>query len=494
MKDIVLRAKNIFKSFGNVDVLKGVDFEVKAGTVHALVGENGAGKSTLIKIITGIYTKDKGDIYINGKNNNSENMNDKIAFVPQELTLFPHLTVAENIFIDDQPLKRSKALIDYETMNRMANDILKDLNVNIDPCTALSSLNIASQQMVQIARAIAKTFDILILDEPTAAITVVETKKLFKIIENLKSKNKSIIFITHKLDEVEEICDEITILRDGNSMGKWAVSDISRDEIVSQMAGGKLVHYKASRENTDTDEIIMEINSICGYGFYDVSFKVKKGEILGIAGLVGSGRTETAEAIYGLSPILKGQVIIGGDSVKNRTPIEGVKNGIVYFTEERKTRGIFPNLSIRENIMVPIIGKYKKGPLVSNRKLDDVTKSLVKEYNVKTPSIREKISHLSGGNQQKALLARSIAMKPKIIILDEPTRGIDVNARVEIYDQIDRLVNKGIGVIVISSDMEELQKISDRILIFHNGSINAEIKTSEANNENMLRYAMGLKE
>jgi len=491
MSDVALSVRDIYKSFGNVEVLKGTNIEVKNGTIHALVGENGAGKSTLIKIVTGVYTKDGGDVFINNEEGHLDLMREKIAYVPQELTLFPQLTIAENIYVDEEPLKGSKKFIDFSKMNSMAKKLLCELNVEVSPDTVLSELSVANQQMVQIARAIAKKFDVLILDEPTAAITVVETQKLFEIVKNLRVQGKSIVLITHKLDEVQEICDDITILRDGISLGTWAVPEISRDEIVRQMAGGKLVKYKSPDREVDPENIIMEVKSISGYGFYDVSFQLRKGEILGMAGLVGSGRTETAEAIYGGTKITDGEVLLNGVSKKNKTPTEGVNNGIIYFTEERKTKGIFPNLSVIENIMIPIIKNYKNGIFISDNKLENKSAELASQYNVKAASIKDEICHLSGGNQQKALLARTVAMNPKVIILDEPTRGIDVNARAEIYDKIDELIELGIGIIVISSEMEELQKITDRILVFHDGTVNAEIKTTEANNENLLRYAMG---
>ncbi len=491
MRDVALSVRDVYKSFSNVEVLKGTKIDVKAGTVHALVGENGAGKSTLIKIVTGVYTKDSGDVYINNEEGYFDLMRDKIAYVPQELTLFPQLTVAENIYVDEEPLTKTKRFIDFSKMNNMARKILHELNVETAPDTVLSDLSVANQQMVQIARAIAKKFDVLILDEPTASITVVETQKLFEIVKQLRRQGKAIVLITHKLDEVQEICDDITILRDGISLGTWAVKDISRDEIVRQMAGGKLIKYKSPNREADPDNVIMEVKSISGYGFYNVSFKLRKGEILGMAGLVGSGRTETAEAIYGGTKILKGEVLLNGIGLKNKTPTQGVNNGIIYFTEERKTKGIFPNLSVNENIMIPIIKNYKNGIFISEEKLESKSAELASEYNVKAASLKDEMCHLSGGNQQKALLARAVAMKPKVIILDEPTRGIDVNARAEIYDKIDELIKMGIGIIVISSEMEELQKITDRILVFHGGTVSAEVKTTEANNENLLRYAMG---
>ncbi|MBI9105924.1 MAG: sugar ABC transporter ATP-binding protein [Spirochaetales bacterium] len=491
MSDVALSVRDIYKSFGNVEVLKGTSVEVKTGTIHALVGENGAGKSTLIKIVTGVYTKDCGDVFINNEKGHLDLMREKIAFVPQELTLFSQLTIAENIYIDEEPLTDSKKFIDFSKMNNMAKELLHELNVEVAPETILSELSVANQQMVQIARAIARKFDILILDEPTAAITVIETQKLFEIVKTLRSKGKSIVYITHKLDEVQEICDDITILRDGISIGTWSVSEISRDEIVRQMAGGKLVKYKSPDRKADSGKILMEAKAISGYGFYDISFQLRKGEILGMAGLVGSGRTETAEAIYGGTKIICGELFVNNIRVNNKTPTDGIKNGIIYLTEERKTKGIFPNLSVIENIMIPIIKNYKNGLFVSENKLEIESAKLVAQYNVKAPSIKEEMCHLSGGNQQKALLARVVAMNPRVVILDEPTRGIDVNARAEIYDKIDELVSIGIGIIVISSEMEELQKITDRILVFHEGTVSKEIKTSEASNENLLRYAMG---
>ena len=493
MSDVALSVRDVYKSFGNVEVLKGTNIEVKAGTVHALVGENGAGKSTLIKIITGVYSKDGGEVFINEEKGHVDLMREKIAYVPQELTLFPQLTVAENIFVDEEPLNSTRKFIDFRKMNGMAEELLSQLNVEVGPNTLLSELSVANQQMIQIARAIAKKFDVLILDEPTAAITVVETQKLFEIVNRLRQQGKSIILITHKLDEVQEICDDITILRDGISIGTWPVPEISRDEIVLQMAGGKLLKYHSPDRNADPENVILEASSISGYGFHDVSFKLRKGEILGMAGLVGSGRTETAEAVYGGTRLLSGEVLLNGESLKLKNPTQGIKSGIIYFTEERKSKGIFPNLSVVENIMIPIIQDYRNGIFVSEDKLENKSAALASQYNVKAPSLKDEISHLSGGNQQKALLARAVAMNPKVIILDEPTRGIDVNARAEIYDKIDELVEMGIGIIVISSEMEELQKITDRILVFHDGTVNAELKTTEADNENLLRYAMGFK-
>lgn len=477
--------------------LNQVDFTLKKNEIHALIGENGAGKSTLIKILTGVYTKDAGSIFLFGKEvTQISQIKDKIAFVPQELNLFPHLTIAENIFIPIEPKNRKKGFfINYKRMNEEANNILSLLQINLNPKTKINKIDSANRQMVQIARAIAQNLEILILDEPTSSVSYKETESLFNILRTLKFQGKSIIYITHKLEELYNLVDRVTILRDGNFVGTSDIKEIDHNKIVSLMAGSRLAKIETELiKNKDIEKkrIIFRVENLSGKGFQKINFDLHEMEILGFAGLVGAGRTEIAKTILGVLPANSGKIFIKEKEQRIQSPADAVKVGLVYISEDRKQSGIFANLTVKENISLPILQQLASLHFISNEKEKSLVKSLVNRFNIKVPSIEQKMKFLSGGNQQKAIIARSISIRPQIIIFDEPTKGIDVNSKAEIYSQLRELAKTGLGIIIISSDMEELLKIADRIIVIQKGQIKGVFKGESSSREELLRSAIGL--
>jgi ribose transport system ATP-binding protein len=494
---IILEARKIVKRFPGVMALNQVDFTLKKNEIHALIGENGAGKSTLIKILTGVYTKDAGSIFLFGKEvTQISQIKDKIAFVPQELNLFPHLTIAENIFIPIEPKNRKKGFfINYKRMNEEANNILSLLQINLNPKTKINKIDSANRQMVQIARAIAQNLEILILDEPTSSVSYKETESLFNILRTLKFQGKSIIYITHKLEELYNLVDRVTILRDGNFVGTSDIKEIDHNKIVSLMAGSRLAKIETELiKNKDIEKkrIIFRVENLSGKGFQKINFDLHEMEILGFAGLVGAGRTEIAKTILGVLPANSGKIFIKEKEQRIQSPADAVKVGLVYISEDRKQSGIFANLTVKENISLPILQQLASLHFISNEKEKSLVKSLVNRFNIKVPSIEQKMKFLSGGNQQKAIIARSISIRPQIIIFDEPTKGIDVNSKAEIYSQLRELAKTGLGIIIISSDMEELLKIADRIIVIQKGQIKGVFKGESSSREELLRSAIGL--
>ena len=495
MTDPILETRKISKRFKTVTALDRVDFSLLKGEIHALLGENGAGKSTLIKIITGHYERDGGDLFFAGTPvAGGHAISDHIAFVPQELSLFPHLTVAENVLISS--LNRSvhgKVVLNHKELNRQAAKLLSALEVTVDPSTPVFRLGAAQRQMVQIARAMAGKFDILILDEPTSSISHLEIRNLFRVLEKLKLDGVSIIYITHKMDEVDELADRLTILRDGRRVGTHAVADIDHDSIVSQMAGRRLSSIELEKRADLADrKVVLDVAGLSGPGFKDIHLKVRQGEIVGLAGLVGAGRTEIAMAVSGSIAKRSGTVQVDGTTVRIRNPHQAVAAGLVYIPEERKERGIFPALSLRENITLPVLKGLSIAKLISVPRERDFVRKMIDRFRIKVGTMDQKIGFLSGGNQQKAIIARAISVNPKVILFDEPTRGIDVNAKAEIYLELKRLSDQGMGIVVISSEIEELFKVSDRIVVVHNGRIRGEFAGADITREAILRAALGL--
>lgn len=493
----VIKLEKINKTFPGVRALNDINFSLKKGEIHSIVGENGAGKSTLINIIIGVLNQDRGDIYINGKK--QEHYSPSIArelglgIVPQELNLFPDRSVAENIMLGVSKKKTKFPYISWSQIYKDARDVLKNIDSKINVRTKVSDFTIAYQQLVQIARAIAFGANILILDEPTASLTMHETENLFRLIENFKKEDKSIIFISHHLEEVKKISDRISVMRDGELITTMDNKDIDIEKIIKLMAGKKI--KKVSNDRSDKKikkECVLEIKDLTRINeFNKISFKVKKGEILGIAGLVGSGRTELAKCIFGETQPSSGKVLWFGKETRIISPNNAIEIGIGYVPEDRRNEGMFPLLSITENILMPLLQSMARFFGINNRKKENIANQYVEDLNIKTPSTKQQIKFLSGGNQQKVILARWLAKNVKLLILDEPTRGIDVNAKGEIHRLINELANNELAVIVISSELEEVINLSHRILVMHEGNLKGFLDAGNIVEEDILKVALG---
>jgi ribose transport system ATP-binding protein len=491
--------EGISKAFPGVQALDRVDFEAYSGEVMALVGENGAGKSTLMKILSGAYMKDTGRIYIDGKRVEIQNPYHAqllgISTIYQELNVTPNQTVAQNIFLGRE-IKRKGILgklgfVDKKEMERRAKELLNRVGANIDPRELVKNLSVAQRQMVEIAKALSLEAKIIIMDEPTSALGPEEVEKLFEIIRQLKEQGIAIIFISHRLEEVFKIADRITILRDGKLVGVMSKDEATFDKVIYLMVNRPLGDM-FKKEEVSKGKLILEVKNLRSAIIKDVSFSLYEGEILGIAGLVGSGRTELVRLIFGADPKISGEIYLNGEKVEIKSPEDAVKHGIGLVPEDRQNQGLILKMSVRENIGVTIIRKILKFlGFIDKNKLTEIAENFVKRLNIKTPSIFEKVLYLSGGNQQKVVLAKWLASNPKILILDEPTRGIDVGAKAEIHAIMSQLAKIGIGIIMISSEIPELLAMSDRILVMSEGKVVVELPRSEATQEKIMAYASG---
>ncbi|MCR4892953.1 MAG: sugar ABC transporter ATP-binding protein [Lachnospiraceae bacterium] len=472
--EYILEMKGITKQFSNVEVLHQVDFKIKKGEVHALMGENGAGKSTLIKILTGVYTKDAGQVFFNGEeihpSSTLEAQQLGISPIYQEISLIPQLSVAENIFISREIKK--KGFIDWKEIYKKAEEILKDLGINIDVRKPLRSYGTAIQQMVAIARSIMINSKMVIMDEATSSLDDDEVQILFNIIRKLKSQGISILFISHRLPEIFEISDSITILKDGSLVGEYPTSSLSRTELVSKMIGRNaedVVNYKRTNRQIK-DEYYLRAKSIkSGVKLRGINLDIRKGEVVGLAGLLGAGRTELARVLFGIDHKDSGSIEINGKEISFKLPREAIKYGIAFCSEDRKVEGIIPNMTVAENLCITNMKKVSYFGVINKRKCSSIAEEFVKKLRIKTPSIAQNIKNLSGGNQQKVILARWLSMEPDFIILDEPTRGIDVGAKKEIEDLIRQMSSQGISILLISSEFEELVRNCDRIVVLRDG-------------------------
>ena len=483
---------DVVKTFPGVRALDGAKIDLYEGEVHVLMGENGAGKSTFMKVLTGIYKKNEGTIKYLGKdlNVNSPKEAEKIgiSIIYQEFNLLPHLTVAENIFIAKEPTN-SFGLINYRKMNDDARLILKNLNLDIDPETKVSELKVGHQQMVEIAKATSVKAKVLIMDEPTAALTEKEIKELFKVIKDLRSKGVGIIYISHRMEELKHIADRITVMRDGKHIDTMKYKETTIDQIIEKMVGRSLGGQYPKREKVQ-DEIILEVKDMTKKDVVsNISFNLRKGEILGFAGLMGAGRTEVAKLLFGHDKMDSGEIILEGKSIKITSPIEAIKNKIVYLTEDRKKDGIFAEMSIEDNIMVSNLDiASKRFSFYDSKKGEKICKKSILALNIKTPSLEQKIKNLSGGNQQKVILARWTSQDQKILIIDEPTRGIDVGAKKEIYYLMKNLVAKGVSIIMISSELPEVLGMSDRVIVMKEGKIAKILDNNESLTQEQIMY------
>ena len=488
MSEYLLELKGVCKSFPGVKALDNVQLALRPGTVHALMGENGAGKSTLMKCLFGIYKMDAGEIYMNGQkiqvDNPDEAMKLGIAMVHQELQPVPARSVAENLFLGRFPVKKIGPIqmIDHKKMYEDTAYWLHEVKMDFDPKAMLGDLSIGQMQSVEIAKAVSHQAKVVIFDEPTSSLSDNEVEALFRIMNDLRDKGVAMVYISHKMDEIKRIADDITIMRDGTYVGTWPASELTTDQIIAKMVGRELTNVYPERKNEPGD-VILEVNDLCSIhenSFQHVSFNLRKGEILGFGGLVGAQRTELLEGVFGIRGIESGEIKINGTPVNIKKPSDAMKAGIGLITEDRRGNGIFGCLSIKDNVGVSVYNKYlKAGFVLDHKRINGVLDDSIKKLRIKTPSMKEHIANLSGGNQQKVIVARWLANDPDILIMDEPTRGIDVGAKHEIYEIMNDLAAQGKAIIMISSEMAELLGMSDRVYVMCDGKLRGEITEKE---------------
>ncbi|QGQ48124.1 sugar ABC transporter ATP-binding protein [Metabacillus sediminilitoris] len=487
--------KGISKAFSGNRVLENVEFEIMPGEVHALMGENGAGKSTLMKILTGIYERDSGSVYIKGEEvhfkNAKEAENAGIAVIHQELNIIPYLSVTDNMFLGKELTYGKLGIVKHKEMQQKTKKYLNRLGVDIDPDIEAGELSVGQQQMIEIARAIAANAEILIMDEPTAALTDREIEALFVVINSLRKKGVGIVYISHRMEEIFQICDRISVLRDGQFIGTKDIPTTNFDEIVKMMVGRQLGDRFPERNTTLGPERLKIENFSCKGKFENISFSVKQGEILGVAGLMGAGRTEIMEAIFGHRHKQNGTMMIDGQVVSIKSPFDAIKKGIGFVTEDRKSEGLVLDLSVRENFSLTNLTKISTNSLISTKQEESFVDDLIQKLHVKTASRDLAVKSLSGGNQQKIVIGKWLGIEPKILILDEPTRGVDVGAKKEIYQIMNQLTEQGVAIIMVSSELPEILGMSDRILVIHEGKVSAILSRAEANQEKIMQAATG---
>ncbi len=494
MNDILLSIRDITKSYSGVTVLDNVSIEIKRGEVHALVGANGAGKSTLIKTISGAISPDSGTICFEDEDHKcmTPQLSDSLGIevIYQEFNLIPSLSVAENLFLGKKVDNRK--LIDFKVLNKKANEILDMFDVDIDPSELVKGLSIAYMQIVEIAKALSHNIKLLILDEPTAPLTEKEVKILFNIIRSLQKQGVSIIYISHRLEEIFEISDRVTVLRDGKKIVSLITSETNRKELITHMINSEIGEEFPETEIKHGD-VLLEVKDLCSKDFKNISFCVHQGEVLGIAGLVGAKRTEIVRTIFGADKLHSGEILMNGKKVAIKSPKQAIDLGIALIPEDRKNQGIIPSLSIRWNMTLTMVKKFSKFLVVNVKKEKETTNQFKAALSIKMENEEQKVSALSGGNQQKLVLSKWLSCNPKLIILDEPTRGVDVGAKKEIYKLINNLASEGIGIILISSEMDEMIGLSHRLIVLAEGEITAEINRNEFDKQSILNYASGNK-
>ena len=491
-KTPILQMKGISKRFPGVQALEQVDFDVYPGEVHALVGENGAGKSTLMKILSGIYPKDAGLIILNGDevefNDPIEAQKYGISVIYQEFDLAQNLTVAENILLCREPAN-SLGLIKRREFNRIARESLDKLGIAVNPNTLVSHLKVAERQMVAIVKALSFNAKIIVMDEPTSALSEHEIELLFAIIENLRSRDVAVIYISHRLQEITKIADRVTVLRDGRLVGCVSTAEVTTDQIVAMMVGRELKDF-FRKEEAQIRDVVLEVEHLEQEGVvHDVSFQLRAGEILGFAGLVGARRTETARLIFGLDQRDSGDIFLNGKLVDIKTPDDAIALGVAYVPEDRKTQGLILSWTLAENTTLPRLSEVSRRGFIDFRAEAAVAQKYVTSLDIKTPSVQQQVMYLSGGNQQKVVIAKWLMTNPKVLILDEPTRGIDVGAKSEIYALMSQLAKQGLGIILISSELPEILGMSDRIIVMREGYVTGELLRDEATEEKVMLYA-----
>lgn len=489
-----IEMKGINKAFGSNQVLHDAGFVLEDGEVHALMGENGAGKSTLMKILTGVYKKDAGTITIDGKEVNFKNPQEAekagIVFIYQELNVLYDLTVEENLFMGKE-ITKFFGICDKKAMRAKAQEVMEKMGVNIPVDAVMSDLSVGQQQMVEICKALMVDARVLIMDEPTAALTERETESLFKVMKSLREKGVSIVYISHRMEEIFELCDRITILRDGSYIGTEKISEIDMDGVVRMMIGRE-IGERFPKRDVKIGDVVLRVEGLTREGlFHDVSFDVRAGEVLGVAGLMGAGRTEIMRAIFGCIPKDQGNIYIEGQKVRIKNPEQAIKAGIGFITEDRKTEGLLLEKSISDNIEIVNLKTVSQKGVLSRKKEKDLVKKEIEEFHIKCFGPWHECNNLSGGNQQKVVLAKWIATNPKILILDEPTRGVDIGAKKEIYNVINQMAALGVAVVMVSSELPEVLGMSDRIMVVREGEVRGVLDGKAADQEKIMTLATG---
>ncbi|ADU31984.1 sugar ABC transporter ATP-binding protein [Evansella cellulosilytica] len=494
----IIEMRNVSKRFGGTKALDNVNFSVEKGSIHALLGENGAGKSTLMKILSGVYSKDDGQIFLDGEEVNIQSYSHSqtigIALVPQELSLVQYFTVGENIFLGREPKYKGTNLINWKKLYKDTETLLKDLNIKLSAKTVVNDLSVSEQQMVIIAKVLSLNAKVIIMDEPTARLGHQEVEKLLDYVKYLKSEGISIIYISHHLEEIYKVCDEITVLRDGKTVGTKKTTEVKIEELINLMVNREFSSAikKVSNEQTNTDknEEVLRVENLSNARVKDINFSVGRGEILGISGLVGAGRTEMVRALLGIDKRNSGDIFLEGKKIKLNDMSDAVDAGLVLVPEERRKQGVVLDLSIRSNISLGNLSSFCVGPFLNQKKERQVAKDLIKKLRVRTGSAEQLVSNLSGGNQQKVVLAKWMSRPVKVFILDEPTRGIDVGSKGEIYQLINDLAKEGTAVVMISSEIPEIQAVCDRVLVMKEGKITGELTSEELEADKILSYAI----
>ncbi len=490
-KPPVIKIEHISKSFGGIQALKEVTFEVYAGEVHALLGENGAGKSTLIKIMTGVEQPDQGQIFLDGKpvhfSSTRSAQTQGIAAIYQEPSLFPDLDIAENILVGRQP--HGRLGVDWKKMYREGGTLLQELGLKLDPRTKARELSVAQQQMVEIARALSINARVLIMDEPTSALTQGEVDELFTIVRRLRTSGTAIVFISHRLEELFAIADRVTTLRDGSYVGTRPMTDVSTEDLIRMMVGRNLEHL-FPKQAVEAGKVILQVDGLSVEGsFYGVSFELRQGEILGMAGLIGAGRTNVAQAIFGVEPATSGTIRLDDQLVEINSPEKAMELGIGYVPEDRKEHGLVLDMSIANNITLPVISKYSRLSWLNKKRERQAAREASLQLEVKMAGVDQKAGQLSGGNQQKVVLAKWLGTKPRILILDEPTRGIDVGTKAAVHQLMSDLAGQGMAILMISSELPEVLGMSDRILVMRSGHLTGQFSRAEATPEKLMAAA-----
>ena len=489
-----IELRNIHKAFGSNEVLKGVDLKLKSGEVHALMGENGAGKSTLMNILTGIHKQDKGQIFVDGKEISFKNPLEAeaygIAFIHQELNIWPNLSILENLFLMHS-VTNGMGILDFKAMRAMAEQKCREIEIELPLDMEAGECSVGQQQMTEIVRNLLLDAKVVIMDEPTAALTERETEKLFEVMRSLKKRGVAMVYISHRMEEVTQNCDTITVMRDGVSVATKPVKEYSMEQIVRDMVGRSITEFYPDRRNKP-GEVLLEVKHFEQPGvFHDINFNLRKGEILGFAGLMGSGRTEIMRAVFGVDPHAGGELVFKGEPLKITKPEDAIKAGLGFVTENRKTEGLILDFSILRNIALPSVDSFAKSGVINFNILNGFADKMAKKLGVKTNSLDLEAGALSGGNQQKLVIAKWVGMHPEVIIMDEPTRGIDVGAKRDIYELMNELTASGVSIIMVSSELPEVLGMSDRIVVVHEGRIAGELLHDEADQEKIMTLATG---
>ena len=489
-----IELRNIHKAFGSNEVLKGVNLTLKSGEVHALMGENGAGKSTLMNILTGIHKQDKGQIFVDGKEvsfkNPLEAEANGIAFIHQELNIWPNLSILENLFMMHS-ITNGMGVLDFKAMRKLAEEKCRDIEIELPLDAEAGECSVGQQQMTEIVRNLLVDAKVVIMDEPTAALTERETEKLFEVMRSLKKRGVAMVYISHRMEEVAANCDTITVMRDGVSVATKPVKEYSMEQIVRDMVGRSITEFYPDRPNKPGD-VILEVKNFNQPGvFHDISFNLRKGEILGVAGLMGAGRTEIMRAVFGVDPHESGELVFKGESLKITKPEDAIKAGMAFVTENRKTEGLILDFSILRNIALPSVDTFAKNSVINFGRLSHFADDMARKLGVKAHTLDLEAGALSGGNQQKVVIAKWVGMHPDVIIMDEPTRGIDVGAKRDIYELMNELTANGVSIIMVSSELPEVLGMSDRILVVHEGHIAGELLHDEADQEKIMTLATG---